>query len=225
MRAASVALAAAAFALSKAAALATPANEARSTHYSPLEVKIKNGTVKGIELSTFQQHAYLGIPYSDVPKRFERSVARSEKFDGGVFHASNYSDICYGLGNVGASTSNVSENCLSINIVRPSTAINGEKLPIVAWIHGGGNYAEGSAYHKYNGSWIVEQSVEMGKPVLFASINYRLLVFGFPAGDEAHKAGVENLGLHDQRLALAWIQENIAAFGGDPDKVTVMGER
>lgn len=64
----------------------------------------------------------------------------------------------------------------------------------------------------------------MGKPIIFASINYRLLVLGFPAGSEAFEAGIENLGNLDQRLAMRWVQENIGAFGGDPDKVTVMGE-
>lgn len=60
---------------------------------------------------------------------------------------------------------------------------------------------------------------------IFTSINYRLLFYGFPSGDEPHQLGIENLGLKDQRLAFKWVQENIAAFGGDPSKVTVMGER
>lgn len=60
---------------------------------------------------------------------------------------------------------------------------------------------------------------------IFVSIQYRLLFYGFPSGNEPHALGVENLGLLDQRLAFKWVQENIAAFGGDPEKVTIMGER
>ena len=57
------------------------------------------------------------------------------------------------------------------------------------------------------------------------SIQYRLLFFGFPSGSEPQSLGVENLGLKDQRLAFQWVQENIVQFGGNPDKVTIMGER
>ncbi|GAA5903188.1 hypothetical protein JCM6882_006988 [Rhodosporidiobolus microsporus] len=194
-----------------------------SSEAPSLEVTIKNGTIKGVALPTFEQHAFLGIPYSDPPKRFEHSVPRSTPFSG-TFDAGNYSSICYGLGNAGSTPFNQSEDCLSINIVRPDTTTADAKLPVVLWIHGGGAYSESSASSKYNGSWIVEQSVEMGMPIIFTSINYRLLVGGFPSGNEAHSLGIENLGLLDQRLGMEWIQDNIAAFGGDPGKVTVMGE-
>lgn len=60
---------------------------------------------------------------------------------------------------------------------------------------------------------------------IFVSINYRLLLLGYPSGHEARDGGFMNLGLHDQRMALQWVQENIAAFGGDPRKVTIAGER
>lgn len=59
---------------------------------------------------------------------------------------------------------------------------------------------------------------------IFVSIQYRLLFYGFPSGDEPHDLGIENLGLLDQRLAFKWVKENIGAFGGDGDKVTIMGE-
>jgi len=58
-----------------------------------------------------------------------------------------------------------------------------------------------------------------GTPILYVSINYRLGPLGFPQGPEAVKRGALNLGLHDQRVALEWVQKNIAAFGGDPRKV------
>ncbi|GAA5836544.1 hypothetical protein JCM11251_007106 [Rhodosporidiobolus azoricus] len=222
MRSTAINSACAAVLLGASFAAAKPVSVASSLPPS-LEVTIKNGTIKGIALPTFEQHAFLGIPYSEPPKRFEHSVPRSTPFSG-TFNAANYSSICYGLGNAGTTPFNQSEDCLSINIVRPDTTTADDKLPIVLWIHGGGAYAGSSALDSYNGSYIVEQSVEMGMPIIFTSINYRLLVGGFPSGHEAHSLGIENLGLLDQRLAMHWLQENIAAFGGDPDKVTVMGE-
>ena len=77
---------------------------------------------------------------------------------------------------------------------------------------------------RYNLSFIVQQSVDMGKPFIGVSMNYRLQAFGYMFGTAVLKAGVTNLGYRDQRLALHWVQENIAAFGGDPSKVTIWGE-
>jgi carboxylesterase type B len=82
----------------------------------------------------------------------------------------------------------------------------------------------GSADRRYNLSFIVQNSVEQGTPMIGVSLNYRLSAFGFPSGKEALAAGITNLGFKDQRLALRWVNENIAAFGGAPDKVTIWGE-
>lgn len=82
----------------------------------------------------------------------------------------------------------------------------------------------GSADKRYNLTFIVESSVEQGTPIIGVSLNYRLSAFGFLAGQQARGAGLTNIGFHDQRLALRWIQENIEAFGGAPDKVVIWGE-
>lgn len=82
----------------------------------------------------------------------------------------------------------------------------------------------GSADRRYNLSFIVDNSVKQGTPMIGVSLNYRLSAFGFPCGKEAKDAGVVNLGFKDQRLALRWVQENIGAFGGSPSKVTIWGE-
>ena len=95
---------------------------------------------------------------------------------------------------------------------------------MLLWIHGGG-FIEGSAIdQRYNLSFIVQQSVAIGKPIIGVSINYRLGVLGFIESAEVAQSGNTNLGLRDQRLALHWIHENIASFGGDPTKVTIWGE-
>lgn len=95
---------------------------------------------------------------------------------------------------------------------------------MAVWIHGGGLYMGGSADRRYNLSFIVENSVNQGTPIVAVSLNYRLAAFGFLSGKEALDAGVTNIGFRDQRLALHWVNENIAAFGGSPDKVTIFGE-
>ena len=79
----------------------------------------------------------------------------------------------------------------------------------------------GSNDKRYNLSFIVENSVALGKPFIGVSINYRLQTWGFLASQEIVGSGNTNLGLRDQRLALHWVQENIAAFGGDASKVTM----
>jgi carboxylesterase type B len=85
-------------------------------------------------------------------------------------------------------------------------------------------FAGGGADQRYNLSFIVEQSVNIGKPIIGVSINYRLSVWGFTSSNELANEGLLNIGLKDQRLALHWVQENIKAFGGDPKKVTIFGE-
>lgn len=77
---------------------------------------------------------------------------------------------------------------------------------------------------RYNLSFIIQNSVDMGKPIMGISIQYRLSGWGFLGGKEALDGDATNLGFRDQRLALHWIQENIDAFGGDPTKVTIWGE-
>ncbi|KAI0365312.1 carotenoid ester lipase precursor [Pilatotrama ljubarskyi] len=114
------------------------------------------------------------------------------------------------------------EDCLSINVMVPAGTKANAKLPVVAWIFGGG-FELGSP-SMYDGGSIVSRSVELGEPVIYVSMNYRVSAFGFLASQEVKDAGVGNLGLQDQRLALQWIQRYISAFGGDPTKVTIWGE-
>ena len=82
----------------------------------------------------------------------------------------------------------------------------------------GGAFAIGGT-QLYDGTRIIKQSVDLGQPVIYVAMNYRLGGFGFLPGRQVSEDGSSNLGLRDQRLALEWVQDNIAAFGGDPDKV------
>ncbi|KAF9523405.1 carotenoid ester lipase precursor [Crepidotus variabilis] len=115
-----------------------------------------------------------------------------------------------------------SEDCLTLNVVKPATATSSSKLPVVVWIFGGG-FQLGSPTI-YDGGVIVERSIDLKMPVVYVSINYRLAGFGFLPGKEVKDAGIGNLGLHDQREAFRWIHKYINQFGGDPQKVTIWGE-
>ncbi|KAF6766965.1 Carboxylesterase, type B [Kalmanozyma brasiliensis GHG001] len=208
-------------------------------------VQVRNGSYAGITISPIPanatlsgfgtnrtQEAFLGIPYAQQPVgqlRFNRPQSLNETWDD-IRSAKRYSEICFAVGtdssyNPPYVTYKNGEECLTLNVVRPTNATQeGEKLPVFVWVYGGGFTSGGSADRRYNASFIVDKSVELGQPIMFVSLNYRVNVLGFPVGTEAREAGVQNLGLYDQRLALHWIQENIGAFGGDKDKVTIVGE-
>ena len=117
---------------------------------------------------------------------------------------------------------NAGEDCLTVDIVRPAGITPSSKLPVLFWIFGGGFEAGGTS--TYNGASLVGESVKDGKPIIYVAVNYRVAGFGFLPGSEILKDGSANLGLRDQRLGLQWVADNIAAFGGDPTKVTIWGE-
>lgn len=115
-----------------------------------------------------------------------------------------------------------SEDCLTLNVVAPTGVSNSTKLPVVVFIPGGGFQLGESAI--YDGTLIVSRSIKLGTPIIWISVNYRVNMLGFPVGKEAKDAGIGNLGLLDQRLALKWVQKYVTAFGGDPSKVTLWGQ-
>ncbi|KAI4615642.1 hypothetical protein J4E80_006058 [Alternaria sp. BMP 0032] len=117
---------------------------------------------------------------------------------------------------------NAGEDCLTINVQRPDGTKAGDKLPVLFWIFGGGFELGSTAM--YDGTSLVAESVAQGKPIVFVAVNYRVGGFGFMPGKEVLADGSANLGLLDQRLGLQWVADNIAAFGGDPEKVTIWGE-
>jgi carboxylesterase type B len=188
---------------------------------------VKNGTYYGLYNKDYDQDFFLGMPYTQPPLgelRLQVPQSLNETWTG-TKNATEYSPECIGYGSDDWVLGNiVSEDCLTVNVVRPSNVKAGDDLPVMFWIHGGGYFEGGSRDPRYNQSFLVQRSVEIGKPIIGVSINYRLSGWGFLWGEEVAAAGVTNLGLRDQRLALHWVQENIAAFGGDPSKVTIHGE-
>ena len=108
----------------------------------------------------------------------------------------------------------ISEDCLYLNVW--SSIATNEKKPVLVWIYGGGFVSGGSAAPIYDGEAMAE------KGVVFVSINYRVGVFGFFAHPQLNKE--TNFGLMDQVAALQWVQNNIEAFGGDKNNVTIAGQ-
>ena len=111
-----------------------------------------------------------------------------------------------------------SEDCLYLNVYAPATRATGCGRPVLFWIYGGSLQFGTAGTFVYNGSFFAAY-----EDVIVVTVNYRTNVFGFPSSPELPPTG-QNLGFLDQRAGLDWVQRNIAAFGGDPKKVTIFGE-
>ncbi|OBZ75697.1 Lipase 1 [Grifola frondosa] len=203
-------------------------------------VSLDDGTFVGV--TEGHTTKFLGIPYAKAPigdLRFNLPVAVDPY--AGTYDATSFGPACpqqidvpeiapwvndreiEELLNITYDTVSIeSEDCLSVNVLVPTEITSGASLPVVAWILGGG-FETGSTL-TFDGGVVVQRSIELDEPVIYVSMNYRVTAFGFLASQEVKDAGVGNLGLRDQRLALRWIQKYIGAFGGDPTKVTIWGE-
>jgi len=186
-----------------------------------------NGTLVGRYEPAYDTDYFLGIPYAQPPVgdlRFRTPRSLNESWTD-TRNATEYSPQCIGYGMDTWSQGNyVSEDCLTLNVVRTAGASEGDKLPVLVWFHGGGLVMGGSSDRRYNQSFIVQQATEAGMPIVAVSVNYRLSSWGFLYGKEIQEEGNAMNGFRDARLALQWIQENIQAFGGDPTRVTIQGE-
>ncbi|HEY9626812.1 MAG TPA: carboxylesterase family protein [Coleofasciculaceae cyanobacterium] len=187
-------------------------------------VTIDTGRLEGAIAN--QVLSFKGIPYAAPPvgELRWRSPQPAAPWQG-VRSATAYGHDCIQLpllGDAAASGGTTSEDCLVLNVWRP-TAIADANLPVLVWIHGGGFLNGSSAAPIYDGTAFAE------KGIVAVSFNYRLGRLGFfahPALTAASAADepLGNYGLLDQVAALQWVQRNIAAFGGDPNQVTIMGE-
>ncbi len=186
-------------------------------------VETKTGKLRGVTYGDV--NIFMGIPYAHA-RRFQMPVAQ-EPWDG-IKNAYTYGPITHqmlppnpppyyrGLHML----QKQSEDCQNLNIWAPRT-LNGEKKPVFVWMHGGGYFA-GNALEEY--SFDGFNMAHYGD-VLFVSINHRLNILGHlnlaDYGPEFENS--VNVGIFDLVVALQWIHENIAAFGGDPDNVTICG--
>jgi para-nitrobenzyl esterase len=177
------------------------------------------GKVQGFVVNGVSE--FLGVPYAAPPLgnlRWRPPVVHASW--SGVRQANAYAPICaqISLGGSFSGPANNNEDCLYLNVFTPLPKA-GQKLPVLFWIHGGGDY-DGET-PGYDGSKLALQ----GHTVV-VSVAYRLNLFGFLAipslDNEGHLFG--NYGILDQQLALHWVHDNIAKFGGNPNNVTVGGQ-
>ncbi len=189
-----------------------------------LHTTVAQGEVEGVEQNGLAH--YKGIPFATPPVGDLRWKAPqpAQKWQG-VYKADSFKDKPYqqSQGQPRPGQPGVSEDCLYLNVLTPAKQA-GEGLPVLVWIHGGG-FNTGASWEN-NG----EKFAQAG--IVYAAITYRTNVFGFlslpelsaESEKENGRAISGNYGLMDQIMALQWIHDNIAAFGGDPEKVTIMGE-
>ncbi len=186
-------------------------------------VKCVNGTFVGTEENGVA--SWLGIPFAKPPvgvRRFKAPeyVDESDR----VFEARYYGKRCYGHSEGGDYIQTLaSEDCLNLNIW-VNTDDKTEKKPVMVWIHGGAYFDGSGCQACYSGANLVQAHSD----IIMVNINYRLNMYGFmdfssvPGGENFKTAPCN--GLLDQAMALRWVHENIAAFGGDPDNVTIFGQ-
>lgn len=188
------------------------------------ELEINYGKLKGSERDGI--YAFKGIPYALPPVGEWRWQPPQDPWPWvGVLDATDYGKWApqnkSGLDAVmGAESGEQGENCLTLNVWTPG--LDNAKRPVMVWIHGGGFTIGSGAQGVYEGRTLAAHG-----DVVVVTINYRLGILGFAnlkvaTGGRIPATG--NEGLLDQAKALAWVQDNIADFGGDPDNVTIFGE-
>ncbi|KAJ3514034.1 hypothetical protein NLJ89_g2603 [Agrocybe chaxingu] len=199
---------------------------AQSTPPPTTLVNLSYGSFEGQESGNLVE--FLGLPYAAPPVgklRFEPPTDPIA-FEG-IRQATAFAPACPqreadltgGLPIPRAA--NISEDCLYLNVLKPANIPEGEKLPVLVYIHGSGFILGHTGQAR--GDTLVRRSVELGAPVILVTTAYRLNAFGFLGGKEIKAAGLGNIGIRDQRFALQWVQKHIEQFGGNPKNVKIWG--
>lgn len=186
--------------------------------------QVANGTLEGVaEASGIR--SFKGIPFAAPPVGNLRwrephapanwsGVRKADKFGPRAMQRPIFGDMNF-------RSNGVSEDCLYLNVWTPAKS-DKERLPVLVYFYGGGFAAGDGSEPRYDGESMAK------KGVVALTVNYRLGVFGFMAHPELTKASPHkasgNYGLMDQQAALQWVKQNIGAFGGDPNRVTIAGE-
>lgn len=190
-----------------------------------VQVRVENGHIEGNYDTRTNIQSYLGIPFAKPPVDDLRwkapqpldnwsGVKKTKTFGPRPMQALVFGDMNF-------RSDGVSEDCLYLNVWTPAKR-NTSGLPVLVYFYGGGFVAGDGSEPRYDGESMAK------KGIVTVTVNYRLNVFGFFAhpelSAESPYGASGNYGLLDQHAALQWVQKNIAAFGGDPGKVTIAGE-
>jgi len=188
------------------------------------QIKTANGLLQGV-VETSGIHSFKGVPFAQPPVGNLRwrepqapqnwqGIRKADHFGPRAMQRTLYSDMIF-------RSDGKSEDCLYLNVWTPAKSTK-EKLPVLVYFYGGGFIAGDGSEGRYDGESMAK------KGIVAITVNYRLGIFGFMAHPELTKESPNhasgNYGLMDQHAALLWVQKNIAAFGGDPQKVTIAGE-
>jgi len=193
-------------------------------------VRIESGLISGVQDKTSTVVEFKGIPFAAPPTgdlrwkapqpvRPWEGVKKCDAFGASPMQAKPVPFVVY-TSEFLIPEQPISEDCLYLNVW--TKAHRGEKKPVFVWIYGGGFTSGGTAVPIYDGGAMAK------KGIIFVSVNYRVGVFGFLAHPDLTKESPDNAsgnyGLLDQIAALKWVKKNIAAFGGDPNNVTIGGQ-
>jgi len=204
--------------LAAAAALAEPA-----APLPALQARTANGIVEGVDESGLR--LFRGIPFAAPPVGELRwkepqpvsnwtGVRKADRFAPRAMQEPLFSDMVF-------RSNGMSEDCLYLNVWTPARS-RADRLPVLVYFYGGGLMGGDGSELRYDGESLSRQGI------VAVTVNYRLGVFGFLAHPELSKESVHhasgNYGYLDQAAALRWVAQNIAAFGGDPHRVTIAGE-
>ncbi|MBC8154216.1 MAG: carboxylesterase family protein [Bacteroidetes bacterium] len=206
------------------ASLAFPVMAQQKKENPANRVKVANGVLEGVTeangIRSFKGVRYAQPPVGDLrwkepqPAKNWQGVQQAAAFGPRAMQRAIFGDMAF-------RSNGVSEDCLYLNVWTPAKSAN-ERLPVLVYFYGGGFIAGDGSEPRYDGESMAQRGI------VTLTVNYRLGVFGFMAHPELTKESPHrasgNYGYLDQTAALRWVQQNIAAFGGDPKKVTIAGE-
>jgi para-nitrobenzyl esterase len=208
---------------------------AQSSFTLPKQVKLDSGLIEGIPGRNPSIMVFKGIPYAAAPVGELRwkppqapatwsEVKTCNEFGPSAIQSAQAPFSCWSaefIIDTAKADKTYSEDCLTLNVWTDASSAD-SKRPVLVFIHGGGFTSGGSSCEVYDGEGLAK------KGIVFVSINYRVGTLGFlahpdlSAESESHASG--NYALLDQIAALKWVKNNIAAFGGNPDNVTIQGQ-